>query len=250
MRNVVNWLDERLYPQFPENWDDELFRTEILKVVSRESKVLDLGAGAGVVEQMNFRGRARRVCGIDPDSRVEENPYLDEAKIGQGESIPYADGTFDVVIADNVLEHLEHPKRVFREAARTLRPGGLFLVKTPNKWHYVPTLARCTPHWFHQLINRLRGRHDTDTFPTRYVANTPRALERLAALAGFEVREILLVEARPEYLRIAWPLYLLGWVYERVVNFVPGLSRFRVVMMAVLQKPADTGDQHASKLAA
>jgi len=45
-------------------------------VWSLESGVwsLDLGAGAGIVSQMNFKGIASRVCGIDPDERVLSNP--------------------------------------------------------------------------------------------------------------------------------------------------------------------------------
>ena len=81
---------------------------------------------------MNFRGHARRLCGIDPDPRVAANPYLDEGQVGVGESIPYPDASFDVVFADNVLEHLPDPAAVFAAVTRVLRPGGVFLGKTPN----------------------------------------------------------------------------------------------------------------------
>lgn len=238
MPNLVEKLDSLLYPNQVSHWDDEWFRAEILKFLNAKSQVLDLGAGAGVVAQMNFRGRAALVCGVDPDPRVNSNPYLDEAHIGAGEATSLASSRFDLVFADNVLEHLEQPERVFGEVFRVLKSGGVFLVKTPNKWHYVPTIARFTPHGFHALVNRWRGRATDDTFPTRYRANTPTAIVRYAARCGFEVLEIKLMEGRPEYLRLSWPTYLMGWLYERLVNFVPGLKRFRVVMVAVLRKPA------------
>ena len=44
-------------------------------------------------------------------------------------------------------------------------------------------------------------------------------------------------EGRPEYLRFSAPTYLLGWLYERLVNKVPGLWRFRVLLIAELRKP-------------
>jgi hypothetical protein len=94
-----------------------------------------------------------------------------------------------------------------------------------------------TPHGFHALVNRWRP-GDRRPFPTRYRANTPTAIVRYAARCGFEVLEIKLMEGRPEYLRLSWPTYLMGWLYERLVNLVPGLKRFRVVMVAVLRKPA------------
>lgn len=235
-QQIAGWLDRVLYPGFTDNWDDELFRGIVLERLSADSIVLDLGAGAGIVRQMNFRGIAGRVCGVDPDQRVCDNPYLDEARVGGGEAIPWPDASFDLVIADNVLEHLEHPPAVFREVFRVLKPGGVFLAKTPNRLHYVPVIARLTPHRFHGWINRLRGRAADDTFPTRYRANSPRQIERLAHDAGFELVVIRLSEGRPEYLRNFWPLYPLGWVYERLVNSTSLLSRFRVVLIAEMQK--------------
>jgi SAM-dependent methyltransferase len=234
---LIRWMDRTFYPHLGSNWDDELFRREIASQLRPELTILDLGAGAGIVSQMNFRGMAARVCGIDPDERVRSNPYLDEAAVGVGESIPYPDESFDLVFADNVLEHLAAPDVVFDEVSRVLRPGGLFLAKTPNRWHYVALIARCTPHRFHQFLNQLRGRARADTFPTLYRANTRKDITRLAGAAGLVVRRIDLIEGRPEYLRVSAPTYAVGWVYERLVNVLPVLAPFRVVLTATLEKP-------------
>lgn len=146
MGSVVHWLDTKLYPDFQHRWDDQLFRKRILAHLGNgDLDVRDLGAGVGIVEAMDFRGRARRVCGVDPDPRVVDNPYFDEGRVGVGEAIPYPDASFRLVLADNVLEHLPDPAAVFAEVARVLRPGGLFLAKTLNKWHDVPLIARLVP---------------------------------------------------------------------------------------------------------
>lgn len=234
----VQWLDKNCYSAYDRNWDDQMFRERILSRLTEDMVVLDLGAGAGIVEQMNFRGKARRVCGIDPDPRVCENPYLDEGKEATGESIPYPGEYFDLVLADNVFEHLERPAEVLNEVARVLKPGGRLLFKTPNKYHYMPLIARLTPHRFHQFINRLRGRESEDTFPTRYAINTPRDVDRYAAESGLQVHGIELIEGRPEYLRLSALTYVAGLLYERMVNAVGVLSRFRILIIAELVKPA------------
>lgn len=143
-----------------------------------------------------------------------------------------------MVFADNVIEHLDEPSLVFAEVARVLKPGGTFLFKTPNKWHYMPLIARCTPHRFHQFVNRKRGRAEADTFPTRYRANSRGVVMKLARNAGYDEANIERIEGRPEYLRMSWPPYLCGLLYERVVNSTSALSAFRVLLIAQLRKRA------------
>jgi SAM-dependent methyltransferase len=230
-------MDQSWYPAFRQNWDDLLFREIILQILRPESMLLDLGAGAGLVKQMNFRGLAKKVCGVDLDPRVTSNPMLDEGRIANAGVIPYGDGVFDVVFSDNVLEHLEAPVKVFREVARVLKPGGAFLFKTPNKWHYMPTIARLTPHRFHRYVNRLRGRPEADTFPTLYRANTKGTVIGLATEAGMRVERLDRVEGRPEYLRMNGLTYLAGAGYERLVNASEAFAPFRILLVGTLRKP-------------
>lgn len=240
MSKIVSWFDNRLYPGFEANWDDELFRDRILGHLKRKPMdVLDLGAGAGIVTQMNFHGIARRICGVDPDPRVVENPYLDEGKVGFGEAVSYPDESFDLIFADNVLEHLPEPEKVFLEVHRLLRPGGVFLAKTPNKLHYMPLIAWISPHWFHRWVNKWRGRESQDVFPTLYNANTITDVCDLASLAGFQIKSTELIEGRPEYLRMSAITYIFGWLYEKLVNSTDFLDMFRVLLVIEMKKPED-----------
>lgn len=233
---AVQALDKRWYANVQDNWDDQLLRDWVLARLTPQSSALDLGAGAGIVTQMNFRDQAARVCGVDLDPRVADNPYLHEAKLASGEGIPYGDAEFDLVFSDNVLEHLEEPAKVFAEVARVLKPGGYFLAKTPNRWHYMPMIARLTPHAFHRFYNRLRGRASVDTFPTRYRANSIGQIRRLAAATGFEITRIELIESRPEYLRMNPVTYWIGRVYERFVNSSSRFESLRILLVVELRK--------------
>lgn len=238
MSRLIEQIDRKFYPGFDRNWDDQLFRDRILVHLGPSSVVLDLGAGAGIVKQMNFKGYAARVCGVDLDPRVTSNPMLDEGRVSNASGIPYEDESFDVVFSNNVMEHLSDPLAVFCEVYRVLKPGGVFLFKTPNKHHYMPLIARITPHRFHQFVNRLRGRAEVDTFPTHYRANAPKAVRALASSSGFNVEDIERVEGRPEYLRLAWPAYIVGLLYERTVNATDLLAPLRILLIAQLRKPA------------
>lgn len=233
---LIKTLDRLFYPNYSTNWDDQLFRERILRVIGPETTLLDVGAGAGIIEAMNFRGQTRLVCGVDLDPRVKENPFLDRGQIADANKLPYSDASFDVVIADNVMEHLDSPEKVMHEIARVLRPGGKLLFKTPNRTHYMPLIARLTPHRFHQWVNRLRGRHETDTFPTHYLCNSSSQIQDVITGSGLYLESIELIEGRPEYLRVTFITYLFGLLYERLVNSVPLLARFRILLVVTLSK--------------
>ena len=51
---------------------------------------------------------------------------------GDAEALQFADGTFDVVISCECMEHVPHPPVMARELARVLKPGGRFLLTTEN----------------------------------------------------------------------------------------------------------------------
>ncbi len=238
-------MDRVLYPSQGPRWDDAHFRAVVGAALAEARaraqghgvRVLDLGAGAGIHDALVPRGDGAHVVGVDPDPRVLDNPHLDEGQVGSGDALPFEPAFFDLVVANNVVEHLDAPEAVFAEVFRVLRPGGRFLFKTPNRFHYVPLLAQLTPMEFHRWVNRRRGRADEDTFKTRYAANRPAVIRALAARAGFDRVRIELLEGRPEYLRFSPPTYLLGWAWERMVNGVPGLATFRVLIVAELRRP-------------
>jgi SAM-dependent methyltransferase len=236
--SIISWLDSKLYPGYDDYWAERRFRSYILDKLNKGDSILDLGAGRGQCEELNFKGLVRFVAGVDPDPIVHKNLFLDEAStlpLPEGK-IPYDDNTFDLIFTNCVLEHVQDPEVLFREAYRVLRPNGSFLSKTPNKWHYVATIARLTPNSLHAYIKRRYGVEAHDTFPTVYKCNTPKDIMTYAENAGFEVIEIQMWDGRPEYLRIWMPTYLLGYLYERAVHKFSFLSRFRVVIVFALRK--------------
>lgn len=84
---------------------------------------------------------------------VEKGPGVDI--IGTAHDVPFLDDTFDTVVSTEMLEHDPNPRRSVEEAARVLKPGGLFLVTTRGigyPYHYPPDYWRFTPEAIGLLV--------------------------------------------------------------------------------------------------
>jgi len=121
----------------------ELLREAWTDALGRElegAELLDVGCGGGLsAEELARQGC--RVTGIDPspgsiatarEHAAESDLEIDYA-VGAGEELPFADASFDVVSCCDVLEHVDDVAAVLAEAARVLRPGGLFFYDTINR---------------------------------------------------------------------------------------------------------------------
>lgn len=185
---------------FPERRFTSFFRRQIrfvffsilADIVTPDSVVLDFGAGRGKhVENefghmgrlANFRGRVKKVIGIDPDDAVFANPTLDEAfQIGPDGAIPLPGASVDVIFSCAVLEHVSDPNRTASEIARVLKPGGWFCAYAPNKWGYVGMGVRMVPNALHARLLKFanpNGPAPKDVFPTLYRMNTLGDITRL-----------------------------------------------------------------------
>jgi len=203
--------------------------------VRPEDVVLDAGCGSGRVFQHRLAGRVRRVVGVDVTNEPRDNLNIDDALKGDLGRLPLRDEQFNLILVSHVAEHLAEPEAVFRELARVLRPGGRLLLLTPNRWHYVPIVARLVPYRLHVFFNRWRGVDTRDVFPTVYRANTAGRLRSLAAGAGLTIERLGQFETEPEYLAFHLLPYSLGVLYERAVNRLP-LSGLRVNLLLVGRK--------------
>lgn len=228
---------------YPDDRPDstEFFYAWIRKHVDAGTVMLNLGAGKATgIPIRSFRGEVARVVGADPDPAVRENSELDEAHvIDEKEALPFADDTFDLVLCDNVVEHVEEPDHFMGEVHRVLKPQGSLFIRTPNRYHYVAVIARLTPLWFHRLVaNRARGLAPDalDQHPTLYRLNSRRAVERISRRIGFRKLRLRLFEAHPAYLMFNTLPFLLGVAYERVVNRYEFLGGLRANILARLVK--------------
>jgi len=97
----------------------------------RPGRALDLGAGQGAISHA-LRLRGHDVMAADINGSQFKAAGVPFAKLDLNRPLPLPDGDFDLVMAVEVLEHLESPRAFLREIYRLLRPGGLAVVTTPN----------------------------------------------------------------------------------------------------------------------
>jgi SAM-dependent methyltransferase len=202
--------------------------------------VLDAGAGSGKGYTHGTYGGNIHLVGIDISPEVFENPYLDEAYCCDAGRMPFRNEEFDLVFSDYVLEHLCEPSATMLEVYRVLKPGGYFIIRTPNRWHYVPTIATVFPGSLATgFLSTFTSRSPEDVFPTFYRCNTERSIRRIVTQVGFTVERLVLIEKEPSYLTFSALLFRLGVLYERTVNWTTYLRHFRANIIAAFRKERD-----------
>ncbi len=211
------------------------FYTRVQSLVNPSSVVLDVGCGRGAYAEdpvpvrlavRTFKGRCRRIVGIDMDRQAGENPFLDEFRLIEGDRWPVEDAAIDVAVCDNVLEHIGQPERFFAECRRTIKPGGCLCVRTPNALNYISLFARLVPNRFHaRMLDKVlytKKRHE-DIFPTVYRCNTTWRMRKMLDRYGFE-HCVYAYEAEPYHLGFSRLAYLCGVLHQRFApKFVRGM---------------------------
>ncbi len=101
------------------------------------ARVLDVGCGIGTYVRRcgDFTAQA---FGVDIDrTRLKRgaDDGVPRLSLAVSESLPFADGTFDGVLLNEVIEHVRDDRQTLREALRVTRPGGRVVVFAPNRFY-------------------------------------------------------------------------------------------------------------------
>ncbi len=96
------------------------------------ARMLDVGCGIGTYVR-KLGELSPRVYGIDVDAARVRESEESSLSTATSERLPFATGSFDMVLLNEVIEHVEDDAATLREACRVSRPGGHVVVYAPNR---------------------------------------------------------------------------------------------------------------------
>jgi SAM-dependent methyltransferase len=137
-------------------------------------RVLDVGCGDRPYEVV-FTGVGATYVGCDVEANVHADIH------GFADALPVDDGSFDVVLCTQVLEHVPDPAHAVRELRRVLRPGGRALASTHGVAVFHPNPDDLW-RWTHAGLDRLfRDNGDWSSLTVRPGAGTAATVSMLIA---------------------------------------------------------------------
>lgn len=212
--------------------------------VSSETAWLDIGCGHQVFpdwlaeQERKLLATARRVVGLDMDlPSLLAHRGIRQKLMAASEHMPFPDGTFSLVTANMVVEHIENPGAALREILRILREDGVFIFHTPNLRHYKSFLNSLLPSGGlkNRLIYLLESRKEEDAFPTFYRLNTSDEIRAQASKRGFEIVDLLQTNTVP-LTQALGPVAAVELILIRLLDLDAFRDR-RSNLICVLRKP-------------
>ncbi len=177
---------------------------------------LDVGSGSGYGTAA-LAGPAQPMIGLDR-ARPDPENRRGAGRFARGDvsRLPFRDAAFGTVVSFQVIEHLEDPSRYLDEMARTLRPGGVALLTTPNRLRS----DGLNPYHVHEyvadeLASLLRAHFDevemlgvgTSERVSAHLEARSRRARRIVALDPLRLRERL-------------PRSFVEWLFGRLARVV------------------------------
>jgi methionine biosynthesis protein MetW len=107
----------------------------LARTVNPDDSCIDVGCGQGKGAGTWLNQNAASYLGVDVSERAvaaARASGLTVKRIDDASSLPAADGTFDLAVCIEVLEHLLNPQETAKEILRVLRPGGRLVATVPN----------------------------------------------------------------------------------------------------------------------
>lgn len=172
------------------------FQSLLPQDTEKPLRVLDLGCGAGTPSRHVMADPTRyQVVGADLSRAALDAYTLSTQRPAvqlDAQKLPFADASFDVVVSDDVIEHLVDTDEYAKEIKRVLEPGGWLFLSTPNlgAWfNRLSLLMGIQPAFTEVSFEKVFGRPGSDIVGHLRVF-TARSIKEFLVHHGFELVDV------------------------------------------------------------
>jgi SAM-dependent methyltransferase len=115
-------------------WSNRFYAILVRRYGKRGTRLLEIGSGLGhLVGQLDGLF-ATAAVDVNHWALAQSKPVAPRTslQVASAEELPFANGSFGVVVIKHVVEHLPHPDKAIAELGRVMAPGGALIFATPN----------------------------------------------------------------------------------------------------------------------
>jgi 2-polyprenyl-3-methyl-5-hydroxy-6-metoxy-1,4-benzoquinol methylase len=156
-QELRNWTKERLETFiFNETTIEHLHRYAFARGFIEGKRVLDIASGEGYGVDL-MASCASEVIGVDIDQptveRASQKYTRENVRFLQGKAseIPLENDSVDVVVSFETLEHTDKHEEMIKEVVRVMKPDGLLIMSSPDKYYYSDVINYHNPHHIKEL---------------------------------------------------------------------------------------------------
>lgn len=179
----------------------EIITANIKRMGNSDTPLRILEAGCGQKWPLNLDGIKFTLTGVDMDKdaveiRKAKFNDLDEIIIGDLRTVNLQEHTYDVIYNSFVLEHVQNAEQVLDNFSRWLKPGGLLIIRIPDRDSVYGFITRKTPFWFHIFYKKYivgspnAGKPGFEPYPTFHEKIISRhGIHKFCQKSNFEIIE-------------------------------------------------------------
>ena len=207
--------------------------------IKRDSVLLDVGCGRGKETAICYKNEVNLAIGIDLSDKIKFNETIHLPIVADACKLPLGDSSVDLVISQELIEHLEYPEKLFSEVSRILKANGVFVFATPNLLSWKSLISLVTPHSLHIKLNKqLHGVKAEDVFPTYYRMNRIRKIQKVMPKYNMKLDRLIMWEGTPKTLTFNSIATYIDIFITTLLRKKDSLKNYRELIVASYRKEA------------